>query len=238
MNVIIPQKVSTQIGMQSGSGRKAYPVLYLLHGLSDDHSIWLRRSSVERYAAGHDVIVIMADGDKSFYTDMAAGDRYFTFFAEELPQIAASFFPVMPGRENCFAAGLSMGGYGALKLALRYPDRYAGCAAMSAVTDIGNFLREYSEKSYAKSYFGDSLQVPADCDIFALAEKCASLAPEERPRILHYCGTEDFLYQDNLRLRDHVMKLGGFDYTWGEGPGEHSWSFWDEYIQKVLKEFF
>lgn len=118
MNVILPQKVKTQIGMaSSGSGRKDYPVVYLLHGLSDDHTIWSRRSSIERYAAEYEVAVVMPNGERGFYTDMVEGYRYWTMLSEELPEIVCNLFPVSPRREDTFAAGLSMGGYGALKLA-------------------------------------------------------------------------------------------------------------------------
>jgi S-formylglutathione hydrolase FrmB len=240
MNVLVPQKVRTQIGLGSSASAKGYPVLYLLHGFSDDHSIWMRWTSVERYAAERNVIIVMADGGKSFYTDMFYGDKYFTFFAEELPEIAAGFFPVLPGRENTFVAGLSMGGYGALKLALRYPERYAGCAALSAVTDMQRFLEEYlsDPPEVAEAYFGPEKKVPADCDIFALADRCGNLPTEKRPRILQYCGTEDFLWEQNVRLRDHIRTAGGFDYSWEEAPGCHSWDFWDHYIKKVIAEFF
>ena len=122
MNVILPQKVTTQIGMtSSGGGNRRYPVLYLLHGLSDDHTIWSRRTSIERYAAEYELAVVMPDGERGFYTDMMQGPRYWTMLTEELPAIAASFFPISTRREDTYVAGLSMGGYGALKCALRLP---------------------------------------------------------------------------------------------------------------------
>ena len=96
MNVLLPQKVTTQIGMTSSGSRKDLPVLYLLHGLSDDHSIWMRRTSIERYAASYPLAVVMPDGGRSFYTDMKYGSKYWTFLSEELPEIVCSLFPVIP----------------------------------------------------------------------------------------------------------------------------------------------
>ncbi len=234
MNVLLPQKVTTQIGMASSGGRPEYPVLYLLHGLSDDHSIWMRRTSIERYAANYPLAVVMPDGGRSFYTDMAQGPRYWTFLSEELPEIVAALFPVSRRREDTFAAGLSMGGYGALKLGLRRPDRFAAVAGMSSVADIGAFLnRDMGEENGERlRYFGRLDNIPADEDLFLLAEKAA--AGLVRPKLFQCCGTEDVLYKDNLRLRDHLSKLD-FDYVYHEAPGLHCWEFWDFWIREILK---
>ena len=236
MYAIVPQKVNTQIGLDSAGGRERYPVLYLLHGLSDDHTIWLRRTSIERYVADKPLVVVMPNGDRSFYTDMAHGGRYWTFLSEELPAIVAATLPVSTRREDTFAAGLSMGGYGALKLALRRPDRFAAAGAMSAVTDMGDFLRRMREggsETEALGFFG-GWEVPAEDDIYQLAEKAAALPEAERPKIFHACGTEDYLYQTNIAFRDYMRRRGAFDYTYTEGPGIHNWAFWDRHIQEIL----
>ncbi len=234
MNVIVPQKVTTQIGMDSSGGRKLYPVLYLLHGLSDDYSIWMRRTSIERYVAGMDLVVVMPDGGRSFYADMATGAKYWSFLSEELPKIVAGFFPVSTRREDTFAAGLSMGGYGALKLGLRRPDIFGACAAMSAVADIESFIKGMNEPE-ASGFFGPEKVVPDDCDLFKLAEKAAQLPENQRPKVMQRCGVDDFLYQANTAFKEKMESLGAFDYTYAEGPGAHSWAFWDEHIQEILK---
>lgn len=122
MTVILPQQTATQIGMEGRVRAERHPVLYLLHGLSDDDSIWLRRTSIERYVAQMGIAVVMPQVHRSFYTDMEYGGKYWTFISEELPALARSFFPLSHEREDNFVAGLSMGGYGAFKLALRRPD--------------------------------------------------------------------------------------------------------------------
>ena len=238
MNIILPQKVNTQIGMTSTGGRTTYPVLFLLHGLSDDYTIWMRRTSIERYAAHYNLIVVMPDGGRSFYSDMASGQKYWTFLSEELPAILKGFLPISGKREETFAAGLSMGGYGALKLGLRRPDVFGAAAGLSSVTDVLGFLQRRSANENnpeAYSYFGSLDNVPETDDLFALAEKTAKLPESERPRIYQVCGTEDMLYPENIRFRDHMKKLGAFDYTYAEAPGSHTWEFWDLHIQNVLK---
>ena len=111
-------------------------MLYLLHGLSDDDTIWLRRTSIERYVAPLGLAVVMPQVHRSFYTDEAHGNRYWTFLSEELPELVHHFFRLSRRREDTFVAGLSMGGYGALKWALREPERFAAAASMSAAADV------------------------------------------------------------------------------------------------------
>src|SRR5438105_15742137 len=101
-HVLLPQQTRAQ-----------FPVLWLLHGLSDDHTIWLRRTSIERYAAEKNLAVVMPAAGRSYYQDMANGARYWTFLTEELPAMCRAWFPLSSRREENFAAGLSMGGYGA-----------------------------------------------------------------------------------------------------------------------------
>ena len=237
MNVLLPQKVTTQIGMTSADSRPALPVLYLLHGLSDDHSIWMRRTSIERYAASYPLAIVMPDGGRSFYTDMKYGARYWTFLSEELPEIVCSLFPVSRRREDTFAAGLSMGGYGALKLGLRCPEKFAAVAGMSSVTDYLQFLnmraaQNEEGKAEALRYFGSLDNIPEAEDLFALAKKTAQNTV--KPKVFQCCGTEDMLYDMNIRFRDMVSTLD-LDYTYHEAPGVHSWEFWDFWIQEILK---
>lgn len=237
MNVLLPQKVNTQIGMTSSDSRGALPVMYLLHGLSDDHSIWMRRTSIERYAAAYPLAVVMPDGGRSFYTDMKYGERYWTFLSEELPEIVCNLFPVSRRREDTFAAGLSMGGYGALKLGLRCPEKFAAVAGMSAVGDYLEFLnmlaaRGEAGEREAMRFFGTLDSIPEEEDLFSLARKTAR--SELRPKIFHCCGTEDGLYPMNARLRDVISGLP-YDYTYHEAPGIHSWEFWDFWIREILQ---
>src|SRR5687768_14990413 len=116
MTVILPQATTRQIGMNGAVRADAHATLYLLHGMSDDHTMWVRRTSIERYVTPLGLAVVMPAVHRSFYTDMAHGANYWTFISEELPLLARSFFPLATRREANFVAGLSMGGYGAFKL--------------------------------------------------------------------------------------------------------------------------
>ena len=102
MYVILPQETTTQIGMAGAASAGRHPTLFLLHGLSDDHTIWLRRTSIERYVAPLGLAVVMPAVHRSFYADMKRGYRYWTFISEELPALARSFFPLSDAREDTF----------------------------------------------------------------------------------------------------------------------------------------
>ncbi len=236
MEVLLPQSTTAQIGMNGVDGGDCYPVLYLLHGKSDDHTIWLRRTSIERYVSELGIAVVMPNADLSFYTDMHIGGRYWTFVSEELPAICRGFFPrISPKREDTFAAGLSMGGYGAFKLALRCPERYAAAVSLSGVLDIVSFVksRQAGSEPYWNSIFGSLAELEgSDNDLFALARKTVNA--DVKPQLFACCGTEDFLYQDNQTARALFSDLG-LPLTYEEGPGSHSWEFWDHWIQQALR---
>lgn len=235
MTVILPQPSKSQIGMGGSDVSGPLPALYLLHGLSDDDSIWVRRTSIERYVSELGLAVIMPQVDVSFYTDMAAGKRYWTFISEELPNICRSFFPLSARREDTFVAGLSMGGYGAFKLALRKPGVFAAAASLSGALDVSvnridEVRRSLDSTSLYGQIFGPQGPQGTEDDLFQLL---AAVDPETAPRLFQCCGTEDFLYEDNIRFRD-ACRQAGFNLTYKEGPGAHDWAYWDARIQDVL----
>ncbi len=229
VNVIIPQRSTNgEIGVSGGSKEEKYKCLYLLHGLSDDYSIWLRRTSIERYAADYGICVVMPSADRSFYTDMKYGGKYFTYVSDELPRLMREFFNVSDKREDNFIAGLSMGGYGALKIGMRCPETFGAAAGLSSVADIRDVL---SWTGVTIPIFGDSLEVPPSEDLFFLAEEGAK--KEVKPRLYMGVGTSDYLYDGNVRLKEKLKSLP-YDFTYYEAEGEHNWEFWETNIRNVL----
>ncbi|NOU92632.1 esterase family protein [Paenibacillus sp. LMG 31456] len=232
MHVILPQPTTGQIGMESRAVKEKHPTLYLLHGLSDDHTIWMRRTSIERYASEYGLAVVMPAVNRSFYTDMAHGYKYWTFISEELPALARSFFPLSEEREDTFAAGLSMGGYGAIKLALSCPDQFAAGASLSGAVDVVSLVYKRDAVEFG-NMFGDLDQIKGSRnDLFHLAEELVRLEGP-RPKLYQCCGTEDFLYEDNVRFREHC-RAKNLELTYEEEPGTHEWGYWDRKIQSVL----
>jgi S-formylglutathione hydrolase FrmB len=236
MNVLLPQRT---VANAQGKSKPKYRTLFLLHGHSDDHTAWQRWTSIERYVEGMNLAVVMPSVHRSFYTDMVHGLPYWQFISEEVPAVARDLFPLSSDRADNFVAGLSMGGYGAFKLALTHPERFAAAASLSGAVDIVHAIKGHNiypdEKSWqANMYnvFGDLEIAPgSNNDLFALAEKVSK--NKLKPKLYQCCGTEDFLYTDNLHFRDFVRKLP-LDLTYEEGPGEHNWAYWDRMIRKVL----
>jgi len=235
MDAIIPEPARSPDGKILG-GKKLYPVLYLLHGLSDDHTIWQRRTSIERHVRNLNLAVIMPAVDRSFYTDMARGKNYWTFVSEELPSLVRAIFPISTARKDTFVAGLSMGGYGAMKLALTYPDRYAAAASLSGALDISQILQAPGRdwRNEMKNIFGDFKKVVGGPnDLFSLATNVGQSKWNNIP-LFACCGTEDFLKDANRRFRDHARALD-LNLTYEEEPGAHEWGYWDLKIQRVLE---
>lgn len=239
MDVILPQQTSGQIGMEGKSGCGKYKTLYLLHGMSDDQTIWQRRTSIERYVSKLGIAVVMPTTHLAFYTDTTYGMRYWTFISEELPRICRSFFPQMSERpEDTLAAGLSMGGYGAWKLGLGASSTFGAAASLSGALDIISdiALKQGNEqqRKLFEGIFGVAETVKgSENDLFRLASDLKKTG-KKLPRLYAWCGTEDFLYEGNRNMWNYVKELG-YDLTCVESQGDHQWKYWDKWIQDVLR---
>jgi putative tributyrin esterase len=231
MTVLLPQASEAQVGVTApGSGRAddGFPVLYLLHGLSDDATAWLRFSSIERYASELGIAVVMPQVQRSFYADEVHGGSYWTFLADELPSVVGSFFLVSGRREDTFVAGLSMGGYGALRWALRRPDRFAAAASLSGALDLAALNRLPGRRRLFDRIFDG--EIGSDDDLFALL---AGADPRALPGLYVGCGTEDELYDANVRFVAEAT-AAGVDLHVDFRPGAHEWGLWDAAIRDVL----
>ncbi|KQX07965.1 MULTISPECIES: alpha/beta hydrolase [unclassified Leifsonia] len=221
-NVILPQEVSL-------AGERM-PVLYLLHGRSDDETAWLRWTAIERYATEHGIAVVMPNAGRSFYTDQVTGYDYFTFISDELPRVMQGFFPLSAEPEDTFVAGLSMGGYGALKWALNKPHTVAAAASLSGAVDIA--ARDQDAEWLANHGSIGQAQAKGD-DLLALVAATPTDA-SSLPPLFVWCGTEDALIEENRRFRA-AADAAGAHLSYSEGPGGHDWARWDEQIQRVLE---
>ena len=210
VNVIIPDKPKSE--KKSGPRFESYKTLYLLHGLSDDHTIWMRRTSIERYAIEHGIAVVMPAGNRSWYSDTAYGAKYFTFVAEELPEICRSYFKGMSDkREDNMVAGLSMGGGHSMNISRLYPKTFDYVALFSAASrgfenaDVQATLKTQRDNGFKLYWIA--------------------------------CGTDDFLYKLN---RDYMAYLDSisFPYTWRESDGGHTWRNWRIYLSMFAQRLF
>lgn len=235
VNIVLPEVAAAD--PMGGAPEGTYKTLYLLHGLGGNHSDWMRRTAIERYAAKYGIAVVMPGVARTWYTDTAYDANYFTFVTQELPHICRSYFKGMSDRrEDNLIAGNSMGGYGAMKAALTYPEQYCGCAVLSGALDITRKNRNYNLKEW-QSIFGFDLESAAQLegtkdDIFHLVrqvkENGAAL-----PRLFFSCGTNDSLIATN---RDYHALLQQLEIPHGyeEHPGAHNWEYWDNNIKVAL----
>lgn len=239
LSVLLPGR---SLADAQSKSRKKFRTLYLLHGRSDDHTAWKRQTSIERYVEELELAVVMPAVYLSYYTDMAHGGKYWQFISEEVPAVAGALFSLSSNRNDNFVAGLSMGGYGAFKLVLTHPERFAAAASLSGGLDIRNKVslnnprNDETRLASLRNIFDDLNKVTgSQHDLIALAKKAARRSV--RLRLYQCCGTEDFLYRENIYFRDEIRKLP-FDLTYEEGPGEHNWAYWDMTIQRALAWMF
>ena len=239
VNVIIPEapSKSEDVGRIQGNCK----TLYLLHGLSGNHNDWIRFTAIERYAKAHRIAVVMPAVERSWYADTAYDANYFTFVTDELPKVCRSFFVGMSDkREDNYVGGLSMGGYGAVKVAMKCPERYAGCISLSGSLDITRKGRPYNLNEWRAS-FGFGLESALELeggenDLFALLKKNCENGVE-LPKLYFWCGTEDTLIKTNREYHELLTSLG-VDHVYTESEGDHTWGWWDLHIQDALNYFF
>jgi S-formylglutathione hydrolase FrmB len=227
--------------------KKAPPpkTLILLHGISDNAAGWIRNSMAEFMANQYGIALVVPEVQRSFYQDMKYGLPYYSYITQELPELVSELFHLSVKREDLMVAGLSMGGYGALKCAFGSPDVFSACGAFSSACDVrymaANFkeIEGVGEVGYRIGFelagqYGEDREVPDDSDIYLLTQKVAGGAV--KPRLYMTCGTEDGLLEMNHRLRDHIKSLP-IDFTYEEWAGIHDWIFWNESLRRMLAYF-
>ena len=209
--------------------------MFLLHGLSDDHTIWSRRTSIERYVEGLPLIVVMPNGGRGWYCDAVEGFAFETAIATELPKIIEGYFPT---KLPWCATGLSMGGYGAAKLSLKYPERFQSGHSHSGALLFGHLTPEVAgdantprrdvQPEFQRILGSNPLDGPNDlCGI------AAKLTASSRPFLRIDCGNEDFLLEDNRSFIAHLDSIG-FQHEYEEFPGSHEWGYWDRHVQDAI----
>jgi S-formylglutathione hydrolase FrmB len=231
LEVLLPQPAAG--AWRSMSDPSPYPTLYLLHDMGDDHTAWLRRTSIERYVEGKPLAVVMPGAQLSWYTDMAFGREYFRFITEELPTFCERTFPLSPRWENRFIAGPAMGGYGAIKAALHAPERFAAAASFSGALDVRKAY-DRLPVPLANDIFGSAAQLEGSGnDLFAAAAALAADADRHCPDMIMWCGAEDARYEENVRFKEHAEVLGlPLEFT--NGPSGHSWTYWDACVEQTI----
>lgn len=231
--------------------KPSHQLVYLLHGLCGRSGDWLDYSMLPVFAEKYNLMFVMPEVARSFYSDMAFGQNFFSYITDELPRVCQSAFNVSAAREDTAVIGASMGGYAALKCALSRPEQYGYCAAFSSaclfLQQGLEFLRSKSETAECqamfgprlindfKAIFGENFDWTPECDILQLAQRLSQ--QNTKPVIYTTCGTEDPFYADHQRFSVEMDALE-FDFTHYETAGAHDWNFFNHALEQTLERFF
>ena len=232
-NVILPSDYDR-------SRTTRYPVLYLLHGLTGHYSDWVSRSNVADYASQYRLIVVMPEGNNSWYANSATvpTEKYESYLIDELIPDVQQRYRTIEARYGRAIAGLSMGGYGAFKFGLKSPATFIFAASMSGAFGVTRFTEQDGNPLWSTSVtaFGPAgSEARKANDLFELIEKLSAAKINGLPYFYFDCGTEDSLrnFSSNRQL-SALMYDKRIPHEYRELPGDHSWGYWDRQIQEVL----
>ncbi|MHB1921850.1 MAG: alpha/beta hydrolase [Chitinophagaceae bacterium] len=212
-----------------------FPVVYLLHGYSDNYSGWVTKvPEIKKDADLYQMILVCPDGGySSWYLDSPVDStfRYETYIALEVPAYIDSHYRTIADRMHRAITGLSMGGAGALYLAIRHKDFFGAAGSMSGGVDIRPFPNNWD----LKLRLGDMKTHPENWGKNSVINVVDSLKNGEL-RIIFDCGVSDFFYQVNEQLHQKLLRMG-IDHDYIQRPGHHSWAYWSNSIGYQLLFF-
>jgi putative tributyrin esterase len=217
-----------------------YPVIYLLHGLTGHFNNWTDLTKISDYAAAYKVIIVMPEGGDGWYTDSVSktDEKWESYIVQELIPEVDKKFRTNTGRNQRAIAGLSMGGFGALKFGLKYPEKFVLAGSFSGALGAADITEKSFPGAIGKTIDGIFGPVGSETrksnDLFAIIR---SITPEKAktiPFIYLDCGTEDFLFINN---RDFVSLLieKKVPHEYRQLPGSHDWKYWDKQVQEFLQ---
>jgi putative tributyrin esterase len=218
-------------------GNKRYPVLYLLHGLYGDYTNWTANSAIRQYAAALDVITAMPDANDSWYTNSATDpqQKYEDYLIKDFLTEIETRYRTTATRDTRFIAGLSMGGYGAIKFALKYPQLFAIAGSFSGAFDAPLRLDQAQpnfSQQLMKVFGPTNSKTRTENDIYELIKQAN---PDALPYLYMDCGTSDYFLGPDRAFTKGLSDLK-IRYEYRERPGKHDWVFWDRAINMFLHE--
>lgn len=233
------------------SSARSYPVLYLLHGFTDNEIAWVQFGEVQKaadaaIASGEaaPMIIVMPDAGVSWYVNSFDGKiNYEDFFIKEFIPYIESAYHIRSSKEFRAIAGLSMGGFGTLLMAVKHPDLFSSAAPLSAGIHTEKEFNEMTMEKWNQTFsaaFGKDLvpekrftdQFRANYVPYIIKDK----SPEELKKVRYYidCGDKDFLIKGNMDL--HALLIDkGVPHEFRVRSGVHNWTYWREALPEVLQ---
>lgn len=212
------------------TGKKNYKAVWLLHGYTGDDSAWIRHTNIEALAKEHDWVIIMPEARNAFYSD-SDFIPYYTFFINEYIPKIQSLLPISTNKKDNYIVGSSMGGYGALKIAFKNPDKFSKVAGLSPVVDIEKFRNNPKapmEKNTFDTIFDSSQKV--------FDNQLVNIFNRQHPKlkVLTICGDDDYMHEDNIMFKNFLTVHLKDDFTYMAVDGDHSWTTWVGNIENVM----
>ena len=240
MTTELPYRVVLPVDYNSNLSER-YPVIYLLHGLTGHFNDWTDRTDLIQTASKYKFIIITPEGNDSWYSDstVVPNSKYESYIISELIPEVDKRFRTMPDRQNRILAGLSMGGYGALKFGLKFPDRFSIVGSFSGALRIA----DWSESAGGNKLIGKSIDTifgPVNSparkanDIFRMANELSPARASSLPYIYMSCGTEDSMAEGN-RAFDQLLTGKNVRHEYRTSRGGHDWTFWGEQMHTFLE---
>jgi len=214
---------------------KKYPVVYLLHGYSDNYAKWINTvPAIKRLATKHEIIIVCPDGGySSWYFDSPIDPefQYESYITQDLTKFIDNNYSTIKDRKGRAITGLSMGGHGAMFLAIRHRDLFAQAGSMSGGIDL-----LYSTKKWEiAKRLGNYEDTPNEWTSRSVVNMVDSLRNGELHLIID-CGVSDFFYEINGNLHKKLLSLK-IDHDYIERPGKHNWEYWTNAIEYQLLFF-
>lgn len=236
-NVVLP--VSYDL---PASRDKRYPVVYLLHGLFGHYDNWTTKARLTDYTLTYEVILVTPEGNNGWYSDsqLAPKEQYESYIVKELIPDVDRRFRTISDRSGRAIAGLSMGGYGAIKFGVKYPAMFSFAGSMSGAMNAASWTREELARlpsiwNSLQQVFGDDAgQTRLSNDIPRRIRALSNQEIAALPFIYLDCGTEDPLFPSNRSFAELLVSRK-IPHEYRQRPGGHSWSYWDAQVQEVLK---
>ena len=226
-NLVIKPKNYNQNG-------NSYPVLYLLHGAGGYFSNWMFRvPEIEQYASDYKLIIVCPDGNKtSWYFDspIDSSSQYETYISKELVKAVDNKYNTIKEKKGRAISGLSMGGHGALYLAIRHNTIWGAAGSMSGGVNIVPFAEKWNIHEVIGSYEENKTFWENNTVI-----NMTNLIENDLKFIVD-CGSEDFFADVNQAFHEKLAAKG-IPHSYSVRPGNHNWDYWRESIKEHLDFF-
>lgn len=239
-NVVLPP---SYVPATSKAPKNRFPVLYLLHGLAGHYTNWVEKTKLAEYVAEHNsIIVITPEGNDGWYTDSATvpTDKYESYILQELIPDVEQRYRIIRTREGRAVAGLSMGGYGALKFGVKFPNKFIFAASMSGALDAAastdehpSAIWDFVRPSIMQTFGAAGSRTRSANNLYQLFRSLPRARISSLPYFYFDCGTEDDFLATNRDLASILLERK-IPHEFREMPGTHDWNYWDQQVREVL----